>query len=359
MSRLRATLSLRRQSFSLAVALDTPLDGVVAIQGPSGCGKTTLLRALAGLERADDGAVHCLSETWQDEARGLFIPLHRRQLGMLFQEPRLFPFLDVRGNLLYGRNATPRARRRIGFDDVVGMLELAPLLSRRPDRLSGGEAQRVALGRVLLTSPRLLFMDEPLASLDADGKQRIIASIRKLSTALEIPILYVTHDMAEIHQLADRLILMEAGRITEHGPLSHMLTRLDLPPANRADAAVVIAAVVESHDEQYHLTRLRFGAKEHLLIAGNTLGIGHQARIRIMARDVSLTLDHPGRTSILNVFRATVRACSPIGDAQYLVTLDLEGVEMLARITARSHAVLDIRTGMSLFAQVKSVALER
>ncbi len=358
--RLEALFRLARGGFSLDAGLCIEVTGITAIFGPSGCGKSTFLRCLSGLERAPDGYARMGNTVWQDEGRRRFVPPHRRRLGMIFQESRLFDHLDVAGNLAFGRHRTPVDRRHLGWLEVVEMLALEPLLSRRIDGLSGGEKQRVALGRTLLTGPDLLLMDEPLASLDAAGKRRILDFVRRLHEKLRLPILYVSHDMGEIMQLADNLALMENGRILAMGGVAEMVTRLDLSPAHAPEAAALVETVVVGRDEAFHLTHLGFGDDGlRIHTPGMSLPLGEKKRVRILARDVSLVLEPPSRTSILNIFPATVRQISREGPAQSMVRLAVGGVPILARVTEKSRVALALREGQSLFAQVKSVALER
>ncbi|MBF0588861.1 MAG: molybdenum ABC transporter ATP-binding protein [Magnetococcales bacterium] len=355
-----AQLALERPGFSLKAHLALPLKGIVALFGPSGSGKTTLLRALAGLERLEGGYVQFRDQLWQDERRKIFQPVHRRRLGMIFQESRLFRHLNVRQNLSYGRRHTEVTDHPVDEETLITLLELEPLLNRTVAHLSGGERQRVALGRALLASPQVLLMDEPLASLDETGKKRIIIYIRSLVARLNIPVLMVTHHLGEIHQLADHLVLMEEGRILGHGPLPTMLTRLDLPLAHDPDSAVVIPAQVVARDETFRLVRLRFGTGEHTIqMADPGFDLHEQVRVRIMARDVSLTLSHPEKSSILNIFPAVVEQSQVVGSSQYMVKLKVSGTTFLSRITVKSHTLMALHKGLRLFVQVKSVALEK
>lgn len=362
--KLRCRFRLQRGSFDLAVQMETTLRGITAVFGPSGSGKTSFLRCLMGLERASQGFLHFGHRVWQEEAKEIFVPPFKRSLGVVFQEGRLFDHLTVAGNLDFGWKRHPEARKRISKKEIIDILELDFLLHRYPEALSGGERQRVAMGRALLTAPELLLMDEPLASVDRAGKRRILEYIRQLHQHLKLPVLYVSHDMGEIMQLADDLILMEHGRVLEMGPLGTLATCLDLPLAHTSDAGALIEAEVIGHEEAFHLTRLGFGEGLELCVAGRSmkdaapLALGERVRVRIFARDVSLTLDMPQRSSILNVFPAKVVALHPENSAQMMVRLDVSGIPVLALVTTKSCAVLALRSGVSLFAQVKSVALQ-
>ena len=356
-STLRLRLSLRHGDFALAVDETLPAAGILALHGPSGAGKTTLLRCIAGLERATVGFLSHGNATWQDDAQAAFVAPHRRRVGVVFQEARLFDHLTVRGNLQYGLRRTPAAERRIGLEEVVAALDLAPLLDRAPQRLSGGERQRVALGRALLTSPRLLLLDEPLSALDRSRKGAILTFLAQLPARYGISLIYVSHTLDEVIQVADYLVLLEEGRIAGHGPLADVLGRLDLPLAQRDDAGAVLEAEVSGHDERYHLTRLRL-ADQHLTISRLARRAGEKLRLHIHARDVSLALNPPADTTILNVLPCRITAIAPADNpAQALVGLESGGQALLARITRKSCDQLGMKPGITVYAQIKSVAL--
>jgi molybdate transport system ATP-binding protein len=365
---IEATLRLARRDFTLDVALAVPARGVTALWGPSGCGKTTVLRALAGLERAA-GRVRVGAETWQDDDAGLFVSTHRRALGYVIQEAALFPHLSVRGNLDYGRCRVDRQRPGATNDDARGpatdlsatieLLGIGPLLSRRPDTLSGGERQRVAIARALATRPRLLLMDEPLAALDAARKAEILPYLERLHRELALPVIYVTHALDEVLRLADHLVVMSGGHVQAAGPLQALLARADLPLGRPDDAGVVFEADVVAHDAAYGLSRIAFPGGG--LWIGDARGEpGRRVRARVLARDVSVTRRAPEETSILNVLPATLRALQVDHDT-VLLTLELApgepGARLLARITRKSADALALRPGDALFAQVKGVAL--
>jgi molybdate transport system ATP-binding protein len=356
MSGLQARLRFARGGFSVDAEFAAPARGITALFGASGSGKTTVLRCLAGLTRAAEGHVSLDGECWQDEARGCFVPPHERALGYVFQEASLFPHLSVRRNLEYGWKRVPAAQRRVAFDQAVELLGLATLLARSPSNLSGGERQRVAMARALVTSPRLLLMDEPLASLDLRSKAEILPYLERLHEELAIPMIYVSHSPDEVARLADSLVLMENGRVIASGALPETLARLDLPLAHGDEACAVVEAVVAGHDDTFHLTRLAF-AGGHIEVAAAQRAVGERVRVRVHARDVSLALERPQHTSILNVFPATVVEIAEEGPAQLMVRLDLAGTALLARVTRKSGATLVLRPGQSLYAQVKSVAL--
>jgi molybdate transport system ATP-binding protein len=340
--------------FSLHAQLNAPGRGVTALFGHSGSGKTTLLRCIAGLERAPQGELWINGECWQNEK--FFIPIHQRELGYVFQEASLFAHLTVRRNLEYGMKRIPTSARRVAFDDVVALLGLSAMLERKPGKLSGGERQRVAIGRALLTSPKLLLMDEPLAALDALSKEDILPYLEALHEELSIPVLYITHSLPEVMRLADYLVMLAGGRVIAQGSLEEMLGRLDLPLLHSEEAGSVISAQVIAHEEEFYLSHLKF-CGGYLRIPQVRLAIGEKARVRILARDVSLALDHDTRSSILNIFPATVLAQTSDNKGRMLVKLDIDGCVLVARITLKSATLLELTPGMSLYAQVKAVAL--
>jgi molybdate transport system ATP-binding protein len=366
-------LRLPRRDFTLDVALQLPLQGVSALFGASGCGKTTLLRALAGLERAA-GHVRLGSEAWQDDARGRFVPTHRRPLGYVIQEAALFPHLSVQRNLDYGLRRIAPAQRRVPLDQVVVLLGIGGLMDRRPATLSGGERQRVAIARALATSPSLLLMDEPLAALDAQRKAEVLPYIEGLQRELRLPIVYVSHALDEVARLADQLVLMRAGRVLAQGPVPEMLARLDLPLPLGEDAGVVLQGVVGERDAQWQLARLDVdggvdggvsggedGRGFGLWARDHGLPLGRRVRLRVLARDVSLTRAPQTGSSIGNQLPATVEA---IADDEHpalaLVRVragPAPGTPLVARLTRRSAHALGLAPGLAVWAQVKTVAL--
>ena len=356
---IAARLQLARPSFTLDVDLQLPGQGVTALFGPSGCGKTTLLRALAGLERAA-GRVVLGDAVWQDDTQRRFVPPHQRPLGYVIQEAALFPHLSVRDNLDYGRRRAGAAAQAVDLNGVVDLLGIGALMDRRPATLSGGERQRVAIARALATTPRLLLMDEPLAALDAARKAEILPYLERLHRALALPIVYVTHALDEVARLADHLVLLEAGRVRAAGPLAELLARPDLPLARQDDAGVVITARVDQHDDVYGLSRVAF-AGGTLWVGETPAALGDAVRARVLARDVSVARLRPQDTSVLNVLPVVLDSLQA-DRSTALLRLRLGGqggspVWLLARITRRSADTLALQPGDALFAQVKGVAL--
>jgi molybdate transport system ATP-binding protein len=355
-ARFRGTLG----AFHLDAGFEAPMRGVTAVFGPSGCGKTTVLRCVAGLQMLQDGYLSIGGEIWQDGAA--FRPPYQRAVGYVFQEASLFPHLSVRRNLLYGyrramRRSTKEATR---FDDVVALLGMERLLDRSPLRLSGGERQRVAVGRALLSQPRLLLMDEPLAGLDRLSKDEIVPYFEALHKALSIPILYVSHDLAEVERLADHLVLLQAGQVVAYGPLQDLQADPALPVARLPEASVALNAAVTHYDAEYGLTTLSVDGGT-IVVPGRYGGPGTAQRVHVRASDVSLARQHPGPSTILNVLPARVIAAEPQDAGQVNVVVRLgaagQGARLLARVTRKSWEELGAGPGALVHAQVKSVAL--
>jgi molybdate transport system ATP-binding protein len=351
---IEARLRIDRGAFSLEAEFSIPDRGVTAIFGPSGSGKTTLLRAIAGLERGPEGFLRVGQEVWQDA--DTFVLPHQRPLGYVFQEASLFSHLSVKGNLEYGYKRVAPSERRVRMEHAVALLGVGPLMSRDTEDLSGGERQRVAIARALLTSPALLLLDEPLTGLDLESKAEIVPYLERLHEELEIPVLYVSHSPDEVARLADHLVLLQEGRVLASGEIREMLTRSDLPLFHGDNAEAILEARVAGHDETYQLTRLDFPGGQ-FNVTRRDLEIGQVVRLRILARDVSLTLEHQTDTSILNIFPVTVEELADEGPAQIMVRLSAGGAPILSRITRRSADALQLAPGKQVHAQIKTVAL--
>ena len=358
-SGIQASFKLSHPGFALDVTLDLPGRGVTALYGPSGSGKTSCLRVFAGLTRTDPtykATLRINGEVWQDDQRRLFVPAHQRALGYVFQDAKLFAHLNVAQNIGFGRARIAPQDQRVSVDQAVALLGIGPLMQRAPETLSGGERQRVAIARALATSPRLLLMDEPLAALDARRKAELLPYLERLHTELDIPVVYVSHAIDEVARLADHLVLLEAGRVLASGPTPELLVRLDLPLAHGDTAGAVITATVQSHHPDDHLTTVHFDGGS-LLIPQQNAGTGQTLRIRVQARDVSLTLTRQTGSSILNILPATVTALSTDSPGQNMVSLDIGGTPLLARITQRSAKAMELKPGLALFAQIKGAAI--
>lgn len=352
-------LRLSFEGFALEIDRTLALDGVTALFGSSGGGKTSLLRTIAGFEAAATGFIRFDGEDWLNSAAGVFLPPHRRPVGYVFQEARLFPHLSVAGNLRFAakRSRAPEAL----MQEVVGALDLSPLLHRRPARLSGGEQQRVALGRALLTQPRLLLLDEPLAALDQRRKADILPYLQAAAQRFSLPTIYVSHAIDEVAQLADQTMVMDQGRIVAGGSTAEMFERLDLQPlTGRFEAGVLLHATVVSHDAAFHLTRLDLYGQDLTMPALEHLPAGQEVRVRIRARDVALATQRPEGLSIRNVLAGTVVEIAEEAEAAFAeVLVDTGGARVRSRVTRAAIADLGLTEGMPVFALVKSVSFDR
>jgi molybdate transport system ATP-binding protein len=357
---LHAAYSGHVGAFALDVDFTVPARGITALFGPSGCGKTTILRCIAGLQSLA-GLFRLGGETWQDGTRSL--PPHRRPVGYVFQEASLFPHLSVRRNLLFGKNRAglPAGRPEVWLDEVVALLGLTRLLERSPRHLSGGERQRVAIGRALLSQPALLLMDEPLSALDRASKDEILPFLERLHEVLSIPMLYVTHDMAEVERLADHLVLLENGRVLGAGPLGSLQSNPSLPLLRSREAAVTLDAVTAGYDARYGLLSLDVDGATFLAPAPAPVAAGMTRRLRVAAGDVSVATVRPEGTSMTNVLPCRIETLTDGGPAEAIAVLRLgeagDGARLLARLTRRSVDQLGLTPGRFVHAQVKGVAL--
>lgn len=350
--------SHRLGAFRLDAAFESE-GGVTALFGRSGSGKTSLVRIIAGLVRPDYGRVVLDGEVLVDSTKGIFVPTHRRRFGYVFQEARLFPHLTVRQNLEYGRWFSPKSARAESLSHIVGLLGIGALLGRRPANLSGGEKQRVAVGRALLSSPRLLLMDEPLAALDEERKAEILPYLERLRDELRIPIVYVSHSVAEVARLADRVILMNEGRVEAAGAASEVLGGSFLSSAaDRREAGSVLSGRVEAVDAAHRLATVRLDGGAVLQVPGPDIAEGRAVRLRIPARDVMVAIVRPEGLSALNILEGRIEAIEPDGEGMSRVRLACGGDVVRARITTFSGERLGLHVGQQAYAVIKTVALE-
>lgn len=353
---MKISIKHRQGNFILDAAFQGAESGVTALYGPSGAGKTSIVNMVAGLQRPDAGRIAINGLCLFDSARHIDLPPEKRRIGYVFQDGRLLPHLSVRSNLTYGMHRTPVGRRFVKFDPVVDLLGIGHLLDRRPSKLSGGEKQRVAIGRALLTSPAMLLMDEPLAALDAARKAEVLPFIMRLGQEFAIPILYVSHALDEILNLAARMVMMKEGRVLADGDLEELLSRSDLRPHfGPAESESVISTVVDDPEDAFGLTRLRFGDRI-LKVLRIEAAKGEPVRVRISSRHVAIALAPPGRTSFLNIFPGEIREIVYDGGPSVDVRLDI-GRSLWARITRQSLLELNLKPGQSVFALIKSVAV--
>jgi molybdate transport system ATP-binding protein len=354
-------IAIRHRLGQFDLHADFGSDGrLTALFGRSGSGKTSLVNIIGGLIRPQQGRVVVDGHVLVDTGRGVDVPKHRRRIGYVFQEARLFPHLTVRQNLLFGRWFSPReAASGSELAGVLALLGIGHLLERRPGGLSGGEKQRVAIGRALLARPRLLLMDEPLASLDEARKAEILPYIERLRDEVGVPIVYVSHSVAEVARLATTLVTVDQGRVTACGPTAQVMSRLDLAGFSAAtEAGSIFEACIVGHDERYDLTTLETRAGV-LQIGRSALPAGARVRVRILASDVLISLAPPAGVSALNILPGTVAAIGerrPGGAVELLIACG--GENLLARLTAKSVDALGLAPGSAVHAVIKSVSID-
>jgi len=347
----------RRDAFELNVAVEVATPGVVALFGRSGCGKTTLINIVAGLLRSESATIQVDGAVLEDSATGVRLAPEHRRIGYVFQDSRLFPHLDVRTNLRYGERRAPAEGRRIAFDEVVGLLALSGLLQRRPHALSGGERQRVALGRALLSQPRLLLLDEPLASLDAARRDEVIPYLETLRDEFALPIVYVSHQFDEVLRLASHVVLMDRGQVTAQGGIE----AISLNPALRAivgqDAvgAVLTGSIAET-DRQTGLAAVRVGSGVIHVGMGNARP-GAIVRVQVLARDVILATREPAGLSVRNQLKGEIVRIASDDAETDLVHVDVGGAAVLARVTRAASVALDLKQGIQVWVLVKAVSI--
>jgi molybdate transport system ATP-binding protein len=349
----------RLGDFAIDVAFRSERPGITALFGPSGAGKTTIVQALAGLLRPQEGRIVVNGETLFDSDSGRNVKARRRRIGYVFQDARLFPHLSVRANLLFGARRRRQGRPERQLDAIVALLGIASLLGRRPGDLSGGERQRVALGRALLSEPQLLLLDEPLAALDRNRREEILPYLERLRDESGVPMLYVSHAIDEVVRLADEMVVLDAGRVAAQGSVFDITARPELfALTGRLDAGAVIEARIDAQDAVDRLTVLAFD-DGRLWVPSIDAAVGTPVRIRIRARDIMLALDEPQRISANNVVTATVAGIHPEPDGSVDVLLACGASRLIARITRRSLHRLALQPGMAVHAVIKSVTIDR
>jgi len=360
MSRIQLRLRLTRPDFTLSIAEDIPATGITALFGPSGCGKTTLLRCIAGLERAS-GSLNMPSGLWQEDSSRIFLPVHQRAIGYVFQQPSLFPHLSVHENLLYGWHRTAKERRHLAPEQVIPWLGLSDLMTRPTKGLSGGETQRIAIARALLCSPDLLLMDEPLSALDQASKSEVMACLERLHRELSLPVIYVSHAIEEVARLADFMLQMDHGEVVSAGPMMTVLSAIDRTLLPGEEPAAVVEGTIIHHDVANSLSTVALSDSIHLLAPLLRAEADEVVRIRIPAREVSLALSKPEGSSILNILPARIVAANEGEPGRMLVQLELDGgdttIKLLSRISLYSWEHLQLHVGMHIQAQIKSMGL--
>lgn len=354
---LQLRLQLTRSDFHLGVDLQLPSSGITVLFGPSGSGKTSVLRCVAGLERPQQALVRVGADVWQDDAQGIFMPTWQRDLGFVFQEASLFEHLDVQHNLKFGLKRIYKKGALEALASSIDLLGIGHLLKRRPTHLSGGERQRVAIARALATQPKLLLLDEPLASLDMARRHEILPWLEKMRDELQLPMLYVTHSVDEVVRLADHLVVLDQGRVSGQGNAQEVLTRIDNPVVVGEDVGVLLHGTVDALEGQWHLAKVAFDGGS-MWVRDGGMTVGKSVRLRVLARDVSITLKPSSDTSIQNHFSVKVESITDdVHPSQALLRLQCAASVLLARVTQRAVSELQLQPGAKVWAQVKSVAV--
>lgn len=353
---LQVSVTKRRAEFCLTAEFAAPTPGVIALFGRSGSGKTTLVNIISGLLGADTAEIQLDEDVLTDTRAGILVPPERRRIGYVFQEARLFPHRTVAGNLRYGEKRARAAPQIIGFEEVVSLLALAPLLQRRPHQLSGGERQRVSLGRALLSQPRLLLLDEPFASLDVARREEVLPYLVALRDRLSIPMVYVSHQFEEVLRLATHVVLLEAGRVLAQGAVNEVSLRPELQSIVGPDhVGAVLDGVVSRLDTENGTADLAVGSGV-LQISLRDVPVGARVRLQLLARDIILATQPVQGLSVRNALASTVTAISNDDYGAVLVRLDVGGATVLARITQGAAQALKLRPGDEVWTLVKAVS---
>lgn len=349
------SIKLQRKEFSIDVEFDIPSRGVLGIFGHSGSGKTTLLRCLAGLEKYTQGQIEFNGKTWLSDSHSL--SSQARNIGYIFQEDRLFPHLSVQENIEYGSNrCTTNKPTSLDRKDLFELLNIARLLNRKPQQLSGGEKQRVALARALLKNPQIMLLDEPLASLDKKHKQEILPFLSSLHRELSIPMLYVSHSMEEVSLLCDHIMVIEQGQIQFDGRLHDALVSPESPLAKADDAAAVLDGIVAKQEKEFQLSTIQTANGNNIVVPGK-IEIGQQVRVRIQASNISLCKTAISDSSILNIIEGTISAIVDECGSHVLLQINSRNDLLLARITQKSYQHLELGVGQTIYMQIKAVSL--
>ena len=357
---LKVAVAKKLNAFSLDVSFELPAAGVAALFGPSGCGKSTTINIIAGLTAADRGEVMLGDTLLLDTRRRIEVPAQKRRIGYVFQDARLFPHLNVAANLKYAERRA-KGTGYVTFEQVASLLDLEPLMARRVHRLSGGERQRVAIGRALLSQPRLLLLDEPLASLDRERREEVLPYLESLRDQLSIPMIYVSHQFDEVLRLATHIVLMQSGSVTAQGSIGEISLDPNVRPLIDPDAVgAVIDGTVIGQDAMSGLIRVRVGDGEIKVQAAGGSSFtspGATLRVQLLARDIIVSTKMPQHLSVRNNLKAVVAAIDDDGATSDLILMDVGGVRILARVTKAATRELALAPGMQVWALVKSVSL--
>lgn len=353
---LQVAAKKQRAAFTLDARFELPTPGVVALFGRSGCGKTTLVNVIAGLLDADEGRVVLDDAVLLDTAKGVEIPPERRRIGYVFQDARLFPHLNVASNLLYGRKRASAAPY-VDLDRVADLLDLGALMNRRTHELSGGERQRVAIGRALLSQPKLLLLDEPLASLDASRREEVLPYLENLRDQLAVPMVYVSHNFEEVQRLATHLVLLESGKAIAQGDLGAMSLHPRMRDIIGADAVgAIVDGVVLGVNTSSGLTRVQVGDGE-LNVHCDAVAPGARLRVQLLARDLIVATQPAQHLSVRNSLKGVVTSVTDDVDDSNLIAIDIGGTLIMARVTRAATRELGLRMGLPVWAMVKTASL--
>ncbi|WP_412973176.1 molybdenum ABC transporter ATP-binding protein [Glaciecola sp. MF2-115] len=354
-AKLKASLHSESQVFELEVSSEFPSQGITAILGESGSGKTTLLRCIAGLENNVQGQLKVEDRIWLDEKQN--VPTYDREIGFVFQDARLFEHLNVHQNLQFAVKRSHEKVKRAFYEEVVKALDIHHLLRHKPEQLSGGEKQRVAIARALLIKPKMLLMDEPLASLDDARKQEVLPYLAALQNMFHLPILYVSHSTDEVCKLADHVIVLHQGKVIIQGEINEVFSSAELPSIYKRETSTIVDAKIIEKNERWHLLRAEFGGNT-IYLQDNKQTVGKTVRLRILANDVSLSLKDEKESTILNRLEGRIAGIEvDKNGASALITLEVNRTEIVAQVTRKSVDDLFLMVGMTIWAQIKSVAI--
>lgn len=358
------TLSLdieaKLPNFALSLSQRLALNGATAVFGPSGAGKTTLMRLIAGFDAPDRGRIALGNDVWFDADKKLNAPAWARPVGYMFQDARLFPHLSVRGNLNYADKRSSGYEQRYSTENIVDAFALAPLLDRRVQHLSGGERQRAALARTLLARPKLLLLDEPLAALDRKRKNEILPYLKDLPSRFGVPTFFISHDIEEVSELADSVLVLSEGRVQAYGAATSVISNLDLEPlTGRHEKSTLLEGVVADHDLRLHLTHIQAGGASIALPMNRTLSKDATVRLRIRAQDVAIATSEPHHISIRNVIPGKISEIVQDEQSPYVeVVIDISSAQLRAQITRAALEALNLKPGAPVFALIKSVSID-